>query len=134
MMAIRVDQSLHTGHAAADLINLYMDKLEEMPALDRSEETFRLVHMLQLLLQSAGTLWPAMQQAVFAFLQAMFEKLAILRWGPAPRAQGRAARPLVHGHSGAPFTQIGRAPRAPLCRTKAFKVITIKTAQFLNPN
>lgn len=58
-----------------------MDKLEDMAALDRSEETYRLVHMMQLLLQSGGTLWPDLQQAVVVFLQDMFGKLSKLRWG-----------------------------------------------------
>ena len=58
---------------------LYMDKLEDMATLDRGEETFRLVAMLQLLLQSAGTLWPAMQHAVLSFLLGMFSKLTDLR-------------------------------------------------------
>lgn len=56
-----------------------MDKLEEMATLDRGEETFRLVAMLQLLLQSAGTMWPDMQHAVLKFLQGMFDKLTKLR-------------------------------------------------------
>ena len=56
-----------------------MGQLENMSLLARSEETFRLVNMLQLLLQSAGTVWPALQQAIVDFFEVMLENLAKLR-------------------------------------------------------
>ena len=56
-----------------------MDKLEALAALGRQEETFRQVNMMQLLLQSAGTMWPQLQQEVLTFLKAMLDKLSRLR-------------------------------------------------------
>ena len=59
-----------------------MDKLEDVAALGRnSEENFRLVQMMQLLLQAGGTLWPQMQRDIVTFLITTFHKLSKLRWG-----------------------------------------------------
>ena len=70
-----------------------MDRLEDMATLDRGEETFRLVAMLQLLLQAMGTLWAAMQHAVLTFLLGMFSQLTKLRWGMAPRGSTLSSVP-----------------------------------------
>ena len=59
-----------------------MDKLDAVAELGRnSEESFRLVQMMQLLLQGGGTLWPQMQRVIVTFLITTFHKLSKLRWG-----------------------------------------------------
>lgn len=64
----------------AELLNIFMTKLEEHP-LGRNEDTFRTVSTLHLLLQCfQGDMHPYFREDMIAFFSAVLPKLNDLRW------------------------------------------------------